>query len=369
MLNTLEPGLRYITLHGAQDLWDDYVAAHWEPTLQLAFGPCWRHEHGSEVAAMMCLTTASHPPAPTSQHRIGSEVFAAEPANPSGASPEQLLDVAANGVQSPAKVQADSTEGAGSDCHPGRQSTPPLSSKSASSEGGSTTSRGVTAALAPLHTPAPLAGNGSTVLDNAVAAPELTRLLTSLAEQHSAALGAGIVHAGVGSSVEAVMAPGPSPFDNIFERCKSYLASVTESAQRAAAYAPEAPPSPRGHVSGQVHPSSGWSVSNTTSPLQGRDPPPLVGGTDPVPPSSQQRSDSWQTMWPAQSAAAQSPIRQSLLCSNILDGTDCWGRSPLMVASAAGRLDVVRELLLAGCDASKWLPVDYRSDARPLCLL
>jgi len=40
-----------------------------------------------------------------------------------------------------------------------------------------------------------------------------------------------------------------------------------------------------------------------------------------------------------------------------------------MVASAAGRLDVVRELLLAGCDASKWLPVDYRSDARPLCLL
>lgn len=40
-----------------------------------------------------------------------------------------------------------------------------------------------------------------------------------------------------------------------------------------------------------------------------------------------------------------------------------------MVASAAGRLDVVRELLLAGCDASKWLPVDYRSDSRQLCPL
>ena len=52
--------------------------------------------------------------------------------------------------------------------------------------------------------------------------------------------------------------------------------------------------------------------------------------------------------------------RPVLLSRSLLDSEDCWGRSPLHMAAAKGRADVVRHLLYAGCDASKWLRVDYR---------
>ncbi|KAK9831130.1 hypothetical protein WJX74_004458 [Apatococcus lobatus] len=47
-------------------------------------------------------------------------------------------------------------------------------------------------------------------------------------------------------------------------------------------------------------------------------------------------------------------------CRNALEGLDMTGRSPLHVAAAAGRADVVKHLLYAGCNSSKWLPADYR---------
>lgn len=47
-------------------------------------------------------------------------------------------------------------------------------------------------------------------------------------------------------------------------------------------------------------------------------------------------------------------------CRSALEGLDLTGRSPLHVAAAAGRADVVKHLLYAGCNSSKWLPADYR---------
>ena len=49
-----------------------------------------------------------------------------------------------------------------------------------------------------------------------------------------------------------------------------------------------------------------------------------------------------------------------LLCGKVFDGVDAWGRSPIHVAAASGRGDMVQQLLYAGCDVGKWLPEDYR---------
>ena len=48
------------------------------------------------------------------------------------------------------------------------------------------------------------------------------------------------------------------------------------------------------------------------------------------------------------------------LSITMLDSVDNLGRAPLHVAAAAGREDIVMQLVQAGCDTSRWLTRDYR---------
>ena len=59
--------------------------------------------------------------------------------------------------------------------------------------------------------------------------------------------------------------------------------------------------------------------------------------------------------------AAQQP-QQAIgqLNTGMLDQADNLGRAPLHVAAAAGREEIVMQLVQAGCDTSRWLSHDYR---------
>ena len=62
-------------------------------------------------------------------------------------------------------------------------------------------------------------------------------------------------------------------------------------------------------------------------------------------------------------------MQQALLSKQMLDMVDGFGRAPLHVAAAAGRVDVVQQLLFGGCDYSKALQADFRCVQYPLVLL
>lgn len=52
--------------------------------------------------------------------------------------------------------------------------------------------------------------------------------------------------------------------------------------------------------------------------------------------------------------------QQALMGKQMLDMVDGFGRAPLHVAAAAGRVDVVQQLLFGGCDYTKALQADFR---------
>lgn len=64
----------------------------------------------------------------------------------------------------------------------------------------------------------------------------------------------------------------------------------------------------------------------------------------------------------AAAAAAPAPVhvQQALMGKQMLDMVDGFGRAPLHVAAAAGRVDVVQQLLFGGCDYTKALQADFR---------
>ena len=67
---------------------------------------------------------------------------------------------------------------------------------------------------------------------------------------------------------------------------------------------------------------------------------------------------------PADAAAVAAPapvhVQQALMGKQMLDMVDGFGRAPLHVAAAAGRVDVVQQLLFGGCDYTKALQADFR---------
>lgn len=62
----------------------------------------------------------------------------------------------------------------------------------------------------------------------------------------------------------------------------------------------------------------------------------------------------------AAAAAAPIHVQQALMGKQMLDMVDGFGRAPLHVAAAAGRVDVVQQLLFGGCDYTKALQADFR---------
>ena len=62
----------------------------------------------------------------------------------------------------------------------------------------------------------------------------------------------------------------------------------------------------------------------------------------------------------AANAAAPVHVQQALMGKQMLDMVDGFGRAPLHVAAAAGRVDVVQQLLFGGCDYTKALQADFR---------
>ena len=70
---------------------------------------------------------------------------------------------------------------------------------------------------------------------------------------------------------------------------------------------------------------------------------------------------------PADAAAAAAPapvhVQQALMGKQMLDMVDGFGRAPLHVAAAAGRVDVVQQLLFGGCNYTKALQADFRYGA------
>ena len=73
----------------------------------------------------------------------------------------------------------------------------------------------------------------------------------------------------------------------------------------------------------------------------------------------------------AAEAAAPAPghVQQALMGKQMLDIVDGFGRAPLHVAAAAGRVDVVQQLLFGGCDYTRALQADFRSgnSVKPQC--
>lgn len=67
-----------------------------------------------------------------------------------------------------------------------------------------------------------------------------------------------------------------------------------------------------------------------------------------------------QTMPAAAAAAAPVHMQRALMGKQMLDMVDGFGRAPLHVAAAAGRVDVVQQLLFGGCDYTKALQADFR---------
>lgn len=63
---------------------------------------------------------------------------------------------------------------------------------------------------------------------------------------------------------------------------------------------------------------------------------------------------------PADAAAVPVHVQQALIGKQMLDMVDGFGRAPLHVAAAAGRVDVVQQLLFGGCDYTKALQADFR---------
>ncbi len=53
-------------------------------------------------------------------------------------------------------------------------------------------------------------------------------------------------------------------------------------------------------------------------------------------------------------------LKHALMGKQVLDMVDGFGRAPLHVAAAAGRVDVVQQLLFGGCDWTKALQADFR---------
>ncbi|KAL0029838.1 hypothetical protein WJX77_003070 [Trebouxia sp. C0004] len=53
-------------------------------------------------------------------------------------------------------------------------------------------------------------------------------------------------------------------------------------------------------------------------------------------------------------------LKHALMGKQMLDMVDGFGRAPLHVAAAAGRVDVVQQLLFGGCDYTKALQADFR---------
>lgn len=53
-------------------------------------------------------------------------------------------------------------------------------------------------------------------------------------------------------------------------------------------------------------------------------------------------------------------LKHALMGKQMLDMVDGFGRAPLHVAAAAGRVDVVQQLLFGGCDFTKALQADFR---------
>ncbi len=358
------------------DLWDEYVAAHWEPTLRVAFGSDWRAQYGTEVAAMLQLTAAAAqmpPPAaavaPAADAALPHPTFGLE--RPCGTSADT----------SPASNDHSRTDdepcslASCSETSTLESSGLPVERRVAQAELAAVGEAAVTTTEYP-PVPADLprlpAGSWASGASAAQPQPDATSALP------------------LGDLALASSALG-SPLDAVFERCKTYLASVTQAATAAAAGQRDAmgPPLSTGPASllGQAAPVP-LGLAAGLMPLFTSVPAPTFGagnaqhagvastsysGTPELTTSSPMAIVApaaappplWQlTPAPTAASGAVAPqlpaVSQSLLATNVLDGCDCWGRSPLMVAAAAGRLAVVRQLLAAGCSASKWLPVDYR---------
>ena len=352
------------------------MAAHWEPTLRIAFGSDWRAQYGSEVAAMLQLTTAAAQMPPPSAAAVAPAADAA-PTAP------------ALGLERPGGTSADTSPAS---YDHSRTDDEPCSLASCSetstleSSGPPAERRGAQAEAVKVdEMPATTAAADSSVPADSPRLP-------------AGSWGSGAAAAQPQPGVTAVAAPGDlalvspalsSPLDAVFERCKTYLASVTQAAAAAAevrdAMGPpssagpasllgRAAPAPVGLTAGLV-PLFTSVPAPTCASAAGRPQHAGSAGALEVTLSSPEATVApsaappplWQPT-PALTAATGAPapqlpaVPQSLLATNVLDGCDCWGRSPLMVAAAAGRLAVVRQLLAAGCSASKWLPVDYRSD-------
>ncbi len=335
------------------------MAAHWEPTLRVAFGSDWRAQYGSEVAAMLQLTAAAAQMPP--------------PAGTVAPAPNAALPHPALGLERPCGTSTDTSPA--SNDH-SRTDDEPCSLASCS-ETSTLESSGLPAErrMAPAE-PVTAGEVAVTTVAEPTAPAEVPRL-----PARSWASGASTAQPQLG---ELALASSPlsSPLDAVFERCKTYLASVTQAAAAAAAgqREPMGPPlstgpAPLGLAAGLMP-----LFTSVPAPTCGAGHPQHAGGAGTSYNGTQELTASASTatvapaagappLWqptPAltaatNSAAPQLPaVPQSLLATNVLDGCDCWGRSPLMVAAAAGRLTVVRQLLAAGCSASKWLPVDYR---------
>ena len=352
------------------------MAAHWEPTLRVAFGSDWRAEYGSEVAAMLQLTAAAAQMPPPA-------AMAAPAAD--GALPQPALSLerpfGASADTSPASYDHSRTDdepcslASCSETSTLESSGLPAERRLAQAEMatvGEATAMTMAHPSAPADLPRLPAGSWG----SGGPAPQPQPGVISFAAQDEQALAS---------------SPLSSPLDAVFERCKTYLASVTQAAAAASgqreAMGPPLPagpasllgqsaPVPLGLAAGLMplftsastptcasghtqHAGGAGTSSNGTLELTSALPIATVAPAAAPPPL-------WQPT-PATTTSAAAPqlpaVPQSLLATNVLDGCDCWGRSPLMVAAAAGRLAVVRQLLAAGCSASKWLPVDYRCDS------
>lgn len=89
-------------------------------------------------------------------------------------------------------------------------------------------------------------------------------------------------------------------------------------------------------------------------------PHPVKGGTFPL--NQRQAAGNAGAAKPVSGGLGQeqAPLKASPGGRQMLDMVDTFGRAPLHVAAAAGRVDIVQQLLFGGCDYTKSLQADFR---------
>lgn len=131
------------------------------------------------------------------------------------------------------------------------------------------------------------------------------------------------------------------------------------------------PPAPLLDSAPLQRPLGAAEADDTSPALQGLAPPPVTkarqpAASRPVAASLPASFASGSAAAPGGSSSMPAPalaphqLASSLLCKSVVDCMDSLGRSPLHIAAAAGRAEVVQQLLCAGCDPQRCLPLDYR---------